>query len=94
MVRESTSTCPDTALLSVPKEVRFPTGKVCFSPPLVSDTAVNLTGPQDGAAHAFANYYPPTNPAYEAPPGDKPPLIVMAHGGSVFSVPSLKGTSI
>lgn len=30
-------------------------------------------------AHAF--YYPPKNPAFEAPNGEKPPLIVTVHGG-------------
>jgi dipeptidyl aminopeptidase/acylaminoacyl peptidase len=35
---------------------------------------------EDGAeAHAF--FYPPTNRAYAAPAGEKPPLIVMSHGG-------------
>ncbi len=29
--------------------------------------------------HAF--YYPPTNPDVEPPPGDKPPLLVITHGG-------------
>jgi dipeptidyl aminopeptidase/acylaminoacyl peptidase len=30
-------------------------------------------------AHAFS--YPPTNPDFRAPPGEKPPLIVFTHGG-------------
>jgi len=30
-------------------------------------------------AHGF--YYPPTNPEFEAPPGEAPPLIVESHGG-------------
>ena len=30
-------------------------------------------------AHAF--YYPPRNPAYAAPEGEKPPLLVKSHGG-------------
>lgn len=29
--------------------------------------------------HAF--YYPPTNPAFEAPAGTAPPLLVLSHGG-------------
>jgi dipeptidyl aminopeptidase/acylaminoacyl peptidase len=35
---------------------------------------------EDGlTAHAF--YYPPHNEEYEAPEGERPPLIVMSHGG-------------
>ena len=30
---------------------------------------------------AYAIYYPPANQAFEAPPGEKPPLIVLSHGG-------------
>lgn len=33
----------------------------------------------DTVAHGF--YYPPTNPKYEAPDGELPPLIVSSHGG-------------
>ena len=35
---------------------------------------------EDGeTAHAF--YYPPTNPDYEAPANERPPMIVISHGG-------------
>jgi dipeptidyl aminopeptidase/acylaminoacyl peptidase len=30
---------------------------------------------------AFALYYPPTNPEYTGPPGERPPLLVKSHGG-------------
>jgi dipeptidyl aminopeptidase/acylaminoacyl peptidase len=33
----------------------------------------------DRTAHAF--FYPPTNPDYAAPPGERPPLLVIGHGG-------------
>ncbi|WP_445365913.1 S9 family peptidase [Microbulbifer sp. ANSA001] len=33
----------------------------------------------DRDVHGF--YYPPHNPSYSAPEGDKPPLIVFSHGG-------------
>ena len=33
----------------------------------------------DGAGYAF--YYPPTNPEFTAPAGEKPPLVVSVHGG-------------
>jgi dipeptidyl aminopeptidase/acylaminoacyl peptidase len=35
----------------------------------------------DGTEVAHAWFYPPANPAYEGPSGERPPLIVMAHGG-------------
>ncbi len=42
-----------------------------------------------GEVHGF--YYPPTNPAYTAPDGDRPPLITLSHGGpTAFSPPSLR----
>ena len=34
-----------------------------------------------GGATAHALYYAPANPGYEAPPGERPPLMVLAHGG-------------
>jgi dipeptidyl aminopeptidase/acylaminoacyl peptidase len=33
----------------------------------------------DRDVHAF--YYPPTNPDVQPPPGDRPPLLVITHGG-------------
>ena len=33
------------------------------------------------ARQAFALYYPPTNPDWVAPTGERPPLIVRSHGG-------------
>jgi len=37
--------------------------------------------PTAGDQTAYAFHYPPTNPGFVAPDGEKPPLIVMSHGG-------------
>ena len=37
--------------------------------------------PTEGGLTAHALVYEPTNPEYEAPEGERPPLIVMSHGG-------------
>jgi dipeptidyl aminopeptidase/acylaminoacyl peptidase len=37
--------------------------------------------PTDGGLTAFAHFYPPVNRDFVAPQGERPPLIVMSHGG-------------
>ena len=37
--------------------------------------------PTTGGNTAFGLYYPPQNPDYAAPAGEKPPLLVKSHGG-------------
>ena len=34
-----------------------------------------------GGGTAHGNFYPPRNEAFAAPPGERPPLVVMSHGG-------------
>lgn len=41
--------------------------------------------PTTGGRTAFAWRYPPANPAAQAAPDDRPPLIVMSHGGPTAS---------
>jgi len=41
----------------------------------------------DLLAHGF--YYPPRNPDYSAPAGEKPPLIVISHGGPTSQTPTV-----
>lgn len=43
-------------------------------------------------AHAF--FYPPTNKDFHAPPGDKPPLIVIIHGGPTSQTVAVFSLSI
>lgn len=37
--------------------------------------------PTTGGETAYGLFYPPQNPGYEAPAGERPPLIVQSHGG-------------
>jgi dipeptidyl aminopeptidase/acylaminoacyl peptidase len=41
--------------------------------------AIEFATGEGAVAHAF--FYPPTNPGFEAPAGEAPPLIVQSHGG-------------
>lgn len=41
----------------------------------------SISFPTDGGREAHAFHYPPHNPDFDAPPDEKPPLIVMSHGG-------------
>jgi dipeptidyl aminopeptidase/acylaminoacyl peptidase len=53
-----------------------------FDPGLVSmPRAIEFSTGARAQPVAHALYYPPANPGYAGPPGDRPPLLVMAHGG-------------
>ncbi len=45
--------------------------------------------PSAVGATAHALYYPPRNPSAEAPPRERPPLLVMSHGGPTGHVPAV-----
>jgi dipeptidyl aminopeptidase/acylaminoacyl peptidase len=44
-----------------------------------SPRAIEFRAENKKTAHAF--FYPPLNPTYQAPEGERPPLIVISHGG-------------
>lgn len=53
---------------------------VAFDPGLYSrPEAIEFATAGDRTAHAL--YYPPTNPEFAGPDGEKPPLVVNVHGG-------------
>src|SRR5436309_1605172 len=45
--------------------------------------------PTENGRTAFAFFYPPRNPEYEALQGEKPPLLVVSHGGPTIASPSI-----
>ena len=52
------------------------------SPDTLSEpTHITYPTGADGTEQSHMLYYPPTNPAVEAPPDENPPLLVMVHGG-------------
>ncbi len=54
---------------------------------------VSFPTTNDDIAHAV--YYPPANPEFEGPPGERPMLIVHIHGGPTSSVsPVLKPETV
>ena len=53
---------------------------ITFDPAIISRPE-SIEFPTTGGRTAHAQYYPPTNPEFVGPPGEKPPLIVLTHGG-------------
>lgn len=60
VLRQSSSIEVDSAYLSVPRSVEFPT---------------------ENSLSAYAFFYPPANTDFQAPEDERPPLIVISHGG-------------
>lgn len=66
----------DTEAVRVVKESL----QIDLDPALVSHAeAIEFPTTDEAVAHAF--YYPPRNPGFVAPAGEKPPLLVFSHGG-------------
>jgi dipeptidyl aminopeptidase/acylaminoacyl peptidase len=49
----------------------------------------HLAFPTENGLTAHANFYPPHNPGYTAPAGERPPLVVKCHGGPTSSASSV-----
>ena len=64
-VRQAGAAVIAPAWVSRPQAIEFPT----------------LPGPDGASCSAYAWFYPPTSPEHQPMPGEKPPLLVMLHGG-------------
>ncbi len=64
-------------VVKIANPAHIESGYFSIPKPIQFPTEDNLT------AHAF--YYPPRNQDYEAPDGEKPPLVVQCHGGPTGS---------
>ncbi len=67
-------------------ETLAPAGVLRRTSPTVPDpTAIavpeSITFPSADGRTAFALFYPPTNPGFTGPEGERPPLVVLSHGG-------------
>ena len=73
----------DPATLAVAGILRRSSG-LALDPGAIS-TPEAIHFPTSGGRTAHALFYPPRNPRYVAPEGERPPLIVLSHGGPTAS---------
>jgi dipeptidyl aminopeptidase/acylaminoacyl peptidase len=60
----------------------------CLTPPQ------HIEFPTEGGRTGFAHFYPPSNPDFAAPAGERPPLVVKCHGGPTASAASVLSLGI
>jgi dipeptidyl aminopeptidase/acylaminoacyl peptidase len=68
-------------------EVLRRSSDVVVDPACIS-VAQPIEFPTEGGLTAHGFYYPPRNPGYIAPPGERPPLLVKSHGGPTSATSS------
>jgi dipeptidyl aminopeptidase/acylaminoacyl peptidase len=77
-IRHSRPVAIDPGYLSRPEPISFPTS---YAPGSVAGPIVGELEENGGELQAHALYYPPANLDCRGPEGERPPLIVMSHGG-------------
>ncbi len=68
-------------------EVIRPPARAAVDPGYLSNPRP-ISFPTTGGAEAHGLYYPPAHPTAQAPAGEKPPLLVLGHGGPTGSARS------
>jgi dipeptidyl aminopeptidase/acylaminoacyl peptidase len=73
-------------VLRVERELSFDEAYISVAQP--------IEFPTEGGLTAYGYFYPPTNPDVEGPAGERPPLIVMSHGGPTSETTPVLDVSI
>ena len=85
VLRRSREIEVDARFISRPEPIAFPTWyeRGSVTGPLVDELAgaAGERPTEQAALLAHALFFPPTNPDFAAPPGERPPLLVISHGG-------------
>lgn len=76
----------DIQLIRSSRKSKLDTGYISIAQPIEFPTAGGLT--------AFGLYYPPRNQDFRAPENEKPPLLVMSHGGPTGATDSALSETI
>ena len=79
---------PNSIICYDPKTNQFEPIKQSFKTPISEEWISKgevLEYPTADGKMGYAFYYPPKNPNFTAPEGEKPPLIVKSHGGPTHS---------
>ena len=91
LVRAASETQPTSLLLvdldSGESTILRTAFKVSVDPAYFSSPR-SITFPTETGFNAYAYHYPPVNPDFSPPPGEKPPLLVMSHGGPTAATSS------
>lgn len=74
--------------LATEKTTVFQTASKVPVDPAYLSIPESIEFPTENGLTAYALYYAPRNPNYAAPEGEKPPLLVMSHGGPTSSTSS------
>jgi dipeptidyl aminopeptidase/acylaminoacyl peptidase len=77
-VRRGSSVVIDPRYISAPEAIEFPTS---YDDGSVTGPLLDELKAAGGSLSAYALYYPPANADFAAPEDERPPLLVISHGG-------------
>ncbi len=90
-VRRSSSVEIDPGYISAPEAIEFPTSYETGS---VTGPLLDELKAAGGRLSAHALYYPPANRDFAGPPAEKPPLLVVSHGGPTSAADAVLSPAI